>query len=81
MEASLPVLCGFLSAVLLIIFRLFLILLPMSFRFMTVFSVLASAAYDSSWVRNTSEQRISTLLLTTASVLAFPTFTEPPSTV
>ena len=81
MEASLPVLCGFLSAVLLIIFRLFLILLPMSFRFMTVFSVLASAAYDSSWVRSTSEQRISTLLLTTASVLAFPTFTEPPSTV
>ncbi len=81
MEASLPVLCGFISAVLLIIFRLFLILLPMSFRFMTVFSVLASAAYDSSWVRNTSEQRISTLLLTTASVLAFPTFTEPPSTV
>lgn len=81
MEASLPVLCGFLSAVLLIISRLFLILLPMSFRFMTVFSVLASAAYDSSWVRNTSEQRISTLLLTTASVLAFPTFTEPPSTV
>ncbi len=81
MEASLPVLCGFLSAVLLIIFRLFLILLSMSFRFMTVFSVLASAAYDSSWVRNTSEQRISTLLLTTASVLAFPTFTEPPSTV
>lgn len=81
MEASLPVLCGFLSAVLLIIFRIFLILLLMSFHFMTIFSVLASTAYDSSWVRNTSEQRISTLLLTTASVLAFPTFTEPPSTV
>jgi hypothetical protein len=81
MEASLLVLCGFLSAVLLIIFRIFLILLLMSFRFMTIFSVLASTAYDSSWVRNTSEQRISTLLLTTASVLAFPTFTEPPSTV
>ena len=32
-------------------------------------------------VRNTSEQRISTLLLTTASVLALPTLTEPPSTV
>ena len=35
----------------------------------------------SSWVRNTSEQRMSTLLLTTASVLALPTLTEPPSTV
>lgn len=42
---------------------------------------LCEASYDSIWVRNTSEKRTSTLLVTTALVLALPTSTEPPSTV
>ena len=37
--------------------------------------------HDRSWVKKTSLQRMSTLELTTASVEALPTFTEPPSTV
>ena len=36
--------------------------------------------YERSWVRNTSENRMSTLLDTTAEVLASPTSTEPPFT-
>ena len=42
---------------------------------------LKSPAQLSIWVRNTSENKISTLLVTTALVLDFPTSTEPPSTV
>ena len=41
---------------------------------------VVSPCYDSSWVRKTSEKRISTLLDTTASVLASPTSTDPPFT-
>ena len=37
--------------------------------------------HDSNWVRKTSLKRISALDDTTASVLALPTFTEPPSTL
>ena len=37
--------------------------------------------YDNSWVRNTSENKMSTLDDTTASVDDLPTSTEPPSTV
>ena len=44
-------------------------------------SVTQRSYTDSSWVRNTSEHRMSTDEQTTASVLALPTFTEPPSTV
>jgi hypothetical protein len=37
--------------------------------------------HDSNWVRKTSEKRMSTLDVTTASVEALPTLTLPPSTV
>ena len=40
-----------------------------------------SDCHDSSCVMKTSVKSISTLELTTADVLAFPTSTEPPSTV
>ncbi len=38
-------------------------------------------SHDNSCVKNTSLKRMSTDEVTTASVEAFPTFTEPPSTV
>ena len=41
----------------------------------------AEAAAEDARVKKTSENRINTLLVTTAEVLASPTSTEPPSTV
>ena len=45
------------------------------------FEKMANFNHDSICVKNTSENRISTLEHTTASVEAFPTSTDPPSTV